>query len=264
MTRSGRSAPPETESLLGALPRYAHVAAALAGDIAAGRHPVGARLPTEQALSALFDVSRSTVREALRRLRAAGLVEAEQGVGTRVIARHPRPAYEMAVQSLAELMGYASPTRLDVRQRERVTVDAALAALLGDGLGMEMLRLSGSRRTLGGAGAILSCVQMYVPADFAPMTEQPELGRVPVYRLIERELGLKVVDMRQDIAAIALHPADAARLGVRPRSPGLRIVRRFYARGGRLLEATVNIHAAAAAFSYRIRMTAPEPASATL
>jgi DNA-binding GntR family transcriptional regulator len=259
MTHGHPSPYPATDSLLsGAMPRYAHVAAVLAEDIAKGRHPVGGKLPTEQELSALFGVSRSTVREALRRLRAAGLVEAEQGVGTRVIARHPRPTYEMAVQSLADLMGYAGPTQLAVEKRERMTVDAALAELLGDGFGMEMVRLSGSRQARGGKGSILSCVQMYIPAAFAPMTERPEVGRIPVYRLIERELGLKVMDMRQDIAAIALGAKDAAHLGVRQGSPGLRIVRRFYTRGGKLLEATVNIHAAAAAFSYRIRMTAPE------
>jgi DNA-binding GntR family transcriptional regulator len=259
MTRGKPSAHPATEGLLGGtLPRYAHVAAVLAEDIAEGRFPVGGKLPTEQELSALFDVSRSTVREALRRLRTAGLVEAEQGVGTRVIARHPRPTYEMAVQSLADLMGYASPTQLDVQQRERMTVDGALAELLGDGFGLEMVRLSGSRQPLGSRGSILSCVEMYIPAAFAAMTERPEVGRIPVYRLIERELGLKVMDMRQDIAAIALDAEDAERLGVRKGSPGLRIVRRFYTRGGRLLEATVNIHAAAPAFSYRIRMTAPE------
>ena len=247
--------------LVGGTPRYASVASALAEDIAAGRLAVGGRLPTEQELSTLFGVSRATVREALRRLRAAGLVEAEQGVGTRIIARHPRPTYEMAVQSLADLMGYASPTELLVEHRTRLVVDAALTELLGDGFGVEMLRLSGLRRPLGQSGPILSCVDMYIPAVFAALAERSELGRVPVYRLVEREVGVKVVDMRQDIAAIALTPEDAKRLEVPPGSPGLRIVRRFYGRRGRLLEATVNIHAAAPRFSYRIRTTAPENVS---
>jgi DNA-binding GntR family transcriptional regulator len=246
--------------LAGGTPRYASVASALAEDIADGRLAVGGRLPTEQELSALFGVSRATVREALRRLRAAGLVEAEQGVGTRVIARHPRPTYEMAVQSLAELMGYASPTELLIQQRTRLVVDATLTELLGDGFGVEVLCLSGIRRPLGGEGPILSCVDMYIPAVFAALADRPELGRVPVYRLVEQEVGLKVVDMRQDIAAIALAPQDAERLGVAAGSPGLRIVRRFYGRRGRLLEATVNIHAAAPRFSYRIRTTSPDNA----
>jgi GntR family transcriptional regulator len=239
------------------MPRYAAVAASLAENIAAGRPPLGERLPTEQELCTTFGVSRATVREALRRLRAMGLVAAEQGVGTRVIAREPRPAYEMAVQSLADLMGYANPTELLIVRRDTITVDAALAALLGDGFGIEMVRLSGTRRPLGGKGANLSCVEMYIPQAFAKMVERSEVGRIPVYRMIEREFGLRVADMRQDIAAVALVRHDADRLGVRTGSPGLRIVRRFYAAADRLLEATVNIHAAAPRFSYRIRMTAP-------
>jgi DNA-binding GntR family transcriptional regulator len=55
--------------------------------------------------------------------------------------------------------------------------------------------------------------------------------------------------MRQDIAAIALSHQHAASLEIPAGSPGLQIVRRFYGRGGRLLEATVNIHAAAPRFS---------------
>lgn len=239
------------------MPRYAAVAARLAENIGAGHPPVGERLPTEQELRAAFGVSRATVREALRRLRAMGLVEAEHGVGTRVIAREPRPGYEMAVQSLVDLMGYARPTELLIVRRDAFTVDAALAALLGDGFGTRMVRLSGTRRPLGEQGATLSCVDMYIPQAFAAMVERPEVGRVPVYRMIEREFGLRVADMRQDIAAVALVRHDADRLGVRTGSPGLRIVRRFYAAANRLLEATVNIHAAAPRFSYRIRMTAP-------
>jgi DNA-binding GntR family transcriptional regulator len=96
---------------------------------------------------------------------------------------------------------------------------------------------------------LVSCVEMYFPFVFAALADRPEVGRVPVYRLVEREVGLKVVDMRQDITAIALSHQHAASLEIPAGSPGLQIVRRFYGRGGRLLEATVNIHAAAPRFS---------------
>jgi DNA-binding GntR family transcriptional regulator len=239
------------------LPRYASLAATLAEEIAGGRPPVGALLPPEQELVARFGVSRATVREALRRLRAMGLVAAMHGVGTRVVASHPPPAYEMAVRSLADLMGYAQPTVLVVERRETLRVDAALADMLGIAPGMEVLRLSGLRRAQDEEAPVLSAVQMFLPAAFAAMAERAELGRVPVYRLIERELGIPVVDMDQDIAAVPLGAAEARRLGVARGTPGLRIVRRFRGPGGRLLEATVNLHAAASRFTYRIRLSSP-------
>jgi DNA-binding GntR family transcriptional regulator len=246
------------QAMAGGLPRYATVAAALAEEIASGMPPVGALLPTEQDLVLRFGVSRATVREALRRLRALGLVAATQGVGTRVVASHPPPAYEMAVRSLADLMGYAQPTTLLIERRDRLVVDAGPADLLGVPPGSDMVRLSGMRRGADADAAAISVVEMFLPAEFAPMTQRPELGRVPVYRLIERYLGIPVVDMEQDIAAVSLGPADAPRLGVPNASPGLRIVRRFRGPRGRLLEATVNLHAAASHFSYRIRLMAPQ------
>lgn len=52
----------------------------------------GTRLPTEQALCARFDVSRTVVREAMARLRAEGIVRTSHGRGTFVLAIPSRPA----------------------------------------------------------------------------------------------------------------------------------------------------------------------------
>lgn len=51
-------------------------------EIAEGARPPGARLPTEQALTARFGVNRHTVRRAMEELQAAGLVRIEQGRGS--------------------------------------------------------------------------------------------------------------------------------------------------------------------------------------
>ncbi|MGW0202445.1 FadR/GntR family transcriptional regulator, partial [Nonomuraea sp. NPDC003201] len=54
--------------------------------ITQGEWPVGTRLPGENALAKTLGVGRSTVREALRALAGAGLVQARQGSGVFVIA----------------------------------------------------------------------------------------------------------------------------------------------------------------------------------
>lgn len=71
---------------LGRTPQLpSRVAAAIATEIMEGRLPDGARLPTEQVLSAKFGVSRSVVREAIARLRSDGMVRSRQGVGAFVV-----------------------------------------------------------------------------------------------------------------------------------------------------------------------------------
>jgi GntR family transcriptional repressor for pyruvate dehydrogenase complex len=54
----------------------------IAADIAAGRLLPGTQLPTEQAMMAAMGVSRTVIREAVATLRAEGLVETRQGIGS--------------------------------------------------------------------------------------------------------------------------------------------------------------------------------------
>ncbi len=59
--------------------RVGEIARALKDQIASGRYPPGARLPSEAELSTEFSASRATVREALSRLTAWGLLETRRG-----------------------------------------------------------------------------------------------------------------------------------------------------------------------------------------
>ncbi|MEU1421336.1 MULTISPECIES: FCD domain-containing protein [unclassified Kitasatospora] len=61
----------------------------IAEQIAAGQWPVGGKLPGEVALAKELGVGRSTVREALRALAGAGMVQSRQGSGVFVTADRP-------------------------------------------------------------------------------------------------------------------------------------------------------------------------------
>jgi GntR family transcriptional regulator, galactonate operon transcriptional repressor len=60
---------------------------ALGRDVAAGLHPAGAALPTEDEICRRFGVSRSVVREAVRQLAAKGMLATHRRGGTRVTDR---------------------------------------------------------------------------------------------------------------------------------------------------------------------------------
>ncbi|MGO4751838.1 FadR/GntR family transcriptional regulator, partial [Streptomyces sp. 2MCAF27] len=70
-------------------PLIEQAAARLREEIAGGHWPVGTRLPGETTLAKTLGVGRSTVREAIRVLAGAGLVQARQGSGVFVIAAEP-------------------------------------------------------------------------------------------------------------------------------------------------------------------------------
>lgn len=63
-------------------PLYVSLSSLLRAEIAEGRWPAGAQLPTIAALSERYNVARVTIRQALGVLSSAGLIEGMQGKGT--------------------------------------------------------------------------------------------------------------------------------------------------------------------------------------
>jgi len=99
------------------------VMARLSADIRGGRLAPGARLPTEQALTAELGVSRTVVREAVAALRADGLVVTRRGSGAYVADPAAGP-FRIAASRAAALSDV-----LDVMElRLAVEVEAAASA----------------------------------------------------------------------------------------------------------------------------------------
>ncbi len=80
---------------------YARIKQHLKGELARGRWPPGAPMPSDAELVAQFGVSRMTVTRALNELRAEGLVERVQGVGT-FAAQRMRVASTLRIRDLQE------------------------------------------------------------------------------------------------------------------------------------------------------------------
>jgi len=71
----------------GARPMYDQVATDIAADITSGALAPGARLPTEIELAAQYQVSRVTIRRAVKELSGRGLIVVSHGRGTFVTER---------------------------------------------------------------------------------------------------------------------------------------------------------------------------------
>ncbi|HEX7974408.1 MAG TPA: FadR/GntR family transcriptional regulator [Anaerolineales bacterium] len=107
--------------------------------IANGTWTPGDKLPTEQELGRQFNVSRSSVREALRVLESEGLIEARRGSGTYVV---DSPAPGRSSRELAQWLVQREETLEQVLQvRERIEgLTASLAATLASGEDLAQIR----------------------------------------------------------------------------------------------------------------------------
>ena len=64
---------------------YDEVVSQIKEEIKKGNLKTGEKLPSEQEMAKMFNVSRSTIREALTILRVEGIVETKKGVGTIIL-----------------------------------------------------------------------------------------------------------------------------------------------------------------------------------
>ena len=88
-----------------------------------GRLAVGDKLPTEAAIMAEFDVSRTVVREAISKLQASGLVETRHGIGTFVLGMGQNPGFKITPEQFSTLRGVIAVLEL------RIGVETEAAAL---------------------------------------------------------------------------------------------------------------------------------------
>jgi len=139
--------------------RTGEVVERLAAEIASGRLAPGARLPTEQEMTAALGVSRTVVREAVAALRAEGLVETRQGVGAFVVRDVQRRPFRIdpdGLRSIAEVVQI-------IELRTGVEVEAA-------SLAAERASVGSRRRIASALSAIdvaLSRGESAIDEDFA-------------------------------------------------------------------------------------------------
>jgi DNA-binding GntR family transcriptional regulator len=231
--------PPALEPLAGGRPppRYSTLALHLTREIESGRYKVGQKIPTEAELQQRHDVSRHTVREALRELKARGLVTARAGIGTVVRAKGPRTQFVQGAGTLKDIIQFVEATRMHVERRRVVVADEALAERVGVKPGQECHEVTLLRYAAQG-GLPVALIRNYVRPEHADVIDRIDAAQQPVFSLIERHHGVRVVEVRQQIVAVALEPAMSRMLRARPGAPALRITRQFLDAHDRLLMAS--------------------------
>lgn len=222
--------------------RYLQIVNILQARIASGIYPVGTLLPTEVDLCAEFSVSRYTVREALRRLTALGLVSRRQGSGTIVERTETKQGYFFALRSLTELFQYALDTHFKVTAVEEVALTAKIAGEIGGARGERWTRVTGLR-SVSKDGPPFSLTKSYIPRRLAWVA--PELpGCIgPFYAHIEKRANEPILKADQHISAAKMDAGMAKALGVADGEVSLLMMRCYMSAKGTLI-ASYNWHIA--------------------
>lgn len=196
------------------------------------------RFPTDEELTATYGVSRQTVREAVRRLQAEGLLERRRGRGTTLT----RPVLEQPLRALYSMAltvsGHGLTEHNQIRAAERQTAPDDVAGELGLRAGdavvfLERLRFAGEDP--------LSLERSWLPWSVAAGLLEVDLQHGPLYEALYEACGVRVTGGSERIAPVVPSPGDRRLLGMPARTAAFRIERlaRAGARPVELRRATV-------------------------
>lgn len=163
------------------------------------------QFPGELALVEEYDVSRHTVREALRRLRAEGRVTASRGRTSR-----PAPPGEIeqplgSMYSLFASVEAAGQAQRSLVRDLRVLTDAAVAEQLGlqadtPLVYLERLRLAGEQP--------LALDRAWLPADLAAPLLEADFTATALYDELHTRCGVRLTGGTEHIRAVVVTPSE--------------------------------------------------------
>jgi GntR family transcriptional regulator len=216
------------------VPFYFQLKKLLAEEIASGRWAPGDRMASEPDLCGHFDVSRTTVRQALGELENEGLIRKEKGRGTYVA--EPRSSSWLLQSS----HGFFDEAGRDGRKVTSRVLRAELAPLppwasdaLGVRAGTEGVTLERVRWV---DDRVVMYVQTHLPPRLAEAVLSADLEAGSLYRTLEERTGCTVASGRRLVEATTALDDLARVLEVEPGAPLLYVESVSYAADGRPFE----------------------------
>jgi DNA-binding FadR family transcriptional regulator len=188
-------------------------------DIITGRYPEGTALPRDAELTAIFDVSRTVLRESVKTLSAKGLLNSKAGVGTRVRERSAWNMFDPDVLAWHRFLRDLADIRLAVEPRA-----AALAAERRKDAAVAILRSSITRmRDFASDSIEFADADLRLHLDVATASANPFMRSIGAvieaalrtsFRLSapieEREREITIAAHERIVDAIADRDAEAA------------------------------------------------------
>jgi len=215
------------------LPLYYQVEEKLRRKIERGDFDPGDPLPSEQELVELFKVSRLTIREAINRLVAQGLVVKIQGKGTFVAEPKIKHRVGFLFSNGEEILARNFEIETKVLKMEKIIGDKEICKKLdvsdGDELFyLERLRFANKKPA--------TYIKSYIPYKYVGGIEFIDFTKNFLYRTLEDHFNLSLYEAEELIEAVKVDEPIANMLGILSGSAILLVKRITYLEDGCKIE----------------------------
>lgn len=223
------------------LPLYQKISNDLRSRIAAREFAVGSYLPTEEKLCAHYQVSRFTIREALRQLQSEGMISRRRGAGTLI---------QFDGRATAEDSGEAANAASGIPQTIRpgrfgnittITADARFSQRFGCSLGSRWIARSAV--CADAATQEPNCLlEIYLAAHLQAEAERLEPSTQPMWDQIEALTGHRIERVQMRLQSVVPTQSEARALGIAAMAPCLRVINTAYGRDGQVIAYVMRLH----------------------
>lgn len=218
-------------------PMYRQIADAFREKINAGELKPGDALPTESCLQETFNVSRVTVRQALKLLADEGIIESIQGSGSYV--KEERVNYDIYQLTgfYEKLVDRNVDTHSDVKTFEVVKADTRLAAILAINPEDKVWHIKRVR--------FIKQKPVNLEETWMPLAMFPDLTwgvmEKSKYHYVEQIKKMVIDRSEQEVVPIMPSEEAIAAMSLDPAKPILEKVSRGYLKDGRIFEYSRNV-----------------------
>ena len=155
----------------------------------------GSRLPNEVLLCSIFNVSRTTIREALRELEINGYIERGRGQGTFILNNSVKSRALQKVSSIVdELKEKGIKTETKILEQKRIDADKDLQLILDIDNKIDILYI---KRLMMSADGPLYITKAYFPSDIFPLIDEGHLTNLSFTKIVEDYFNLEITHRKR-------------------------------------------------------------------
>lgn len=216
------------------MPLYYQLEALIRTAIIDGKLQPGEMIPTEMEIIEYFDLSRTTVRQALADLVNENLLYKRKGVGTFVAKPKLGLQYMGNIVSYNDqikAMGLEPSTR--VIKLDTKPADAALAEKMGVSEGQKVIELI---RVRSADGEPIAVVESWLPYDLCAFIMEEDLEQNSLYQILSQRPETTVVRVERVVEAKIVSREDSKLLNVEKGFPVQSFLNKAFADDERVIE----------------------------